>query len=170
MSASLLSSAQSLLASLLALARTRLELFSTELQEALTRLFFTLVGAVTVLLFAALGAGFAALAVVIAVDEAYRASAAAFFAIAFLALALAAAWTLRRLAGEKRLLADSVSELDRDALLARSTVQRGEVVAALSPLTAKLDVADRVVAGVRSALGWALRLMPIYSLLLRRRR
>lgn len=111
----LLHSAQSLLANVLALARTRLELFSTELQEALTRLFFTLIGAVAVLLLAALGAGFAAAALVMALGEEHRAAAAGIIAVAFLALALAAAWSLRRLGNAKaRLLAASLAELERD--------------------------------------------------------
>ena len=54
MSRGLLYSAHTLLAGVLALARTRLELFGTQLQEELTRLFFALIGALAVLLLAAL--------------------------------------------------------------------------------------------------------------------
>jgi uncharacterized membrane protein YqjE len=69
MSRGLLYSAQSLLAGVIALARTRLELFGTELQEELTRLFFTLIGAMTVLLLGALGLAFAAFGALLALGE-----------------------------------------------------------------------------------------------------
>lgn len=115
MSSGLLQSAQSLLGSLLALARTRLELFSTELQEALARLFFTLIGAVALLLLVALGAGFAGLALVLGLGEEHRALAAGIVALAFLVLAFAAGWSLRRLgAGRPRLLEASLGELEHD--------------------------------------------------------
>jgi uncharacterized membrane protein YqjE len=111
----LLHSAQSLLAGLIALARTRVELFSTELQEELTRLFFTMIGAVAVLLLAALGAGFAAYALVLSVEPALRALAAALVAVGFFALAMAAAWTMRRLTMDKRrAFSATLGELDRD--------------------------------------------------------
>jgi uncharacterized membrane protein YqjE len=115
MSRGLLHSAQSLLASLLALARTRMELFSTELQEELVRLFFTLIGAVAVLLLAALGAGFVGLALLIALGEEQRALAAAAIGAGFFALALAAAWSMRRLGHDKpRVFSASLAELERD--------------------------------------------------------
>ena len=115
MSRGLLHSAQSLLAGVIALARTRLELFGTELQEALARLFFILIGAIAVLLLAALGLGCAAIGVLLLVDEAHRALAAALMAAAFLAGALAAAWSMRRLTGDKPpMFAASVAELERD--------------------------------------------------------
>ena len=115
MSGGLLHSAQSLLAGLLALARTRLDLFGTELQEGFTRLLYTVVGAVAVLLLAALAAGFAGLALLIAVPDEYRAVTAACLAASFLALAALVAWSMRRLAVEKpRLLSDTVAELQRD--------------------------------------------------------
>ena len=92
MSRGLLYSAQTLLAGVLALARTRLELFGTELQEELTRFFFTLIGAMAVLLLAALAV-----------------------AIAVLAGAFAAAWSMRRLTVVKpRIFAASLAELERD--------------------------------------------------------
>jgi len=111
----LLGSAQSLLAGLLALARTRLELFSTELQEELTRLFFAAIGTAVVLLLAALAAGFGAAALVLALGEEHRALAAALIGAAFLALAAAAAWSMRRLTLDRPpLLAASLAELQRD--------------------------------------------------------
>ncbi len=115
MSAGLLHSAQSLAASLLALARTRLELFSTELQEELTRLVFTLIGAVAVMLLAALGVAFAALAFIIALDQQYRPLAAAAVALGLVALAAAAWWSLRGMGRDKpRVFAASLAELERD--------------------------------------------------------
>ena len=115
MSRGLLSSAQTLLAGVLALARTRLELFGTELQEALARLFFTLIGAMAVLLLAALGLAFAAFGAVLSVGEEHRALAAVAVAAAFVAAAFAAAWSMRRLGEDKpRMFSASLAELERD--------------------------------------------------------
>jgi uncharacterized membrane protein YqjE len=115
MSGGLLQSAQGLLASVLALARTRLELFSTELQEELMRLFFAALGAAVVLLLAALGAAFAALALVIALGEEHRALAAALIGGAFFAFAAGAGWSMRRVTQDKpQLLGASLAELQRD--------------------------------------------------------
>jgi hypothetical protein len=58
-------------------------------------------------------------------------------------------------------------ERRRQALVARSTVQRERIQALLSPVAAKLLVADRLVAALRSALAWGVRLLPVYSLLRR---
>ena len=60
-------------------------------------------------------------------------------------------------------------EVRRHALVERSAAQRREIAAALCPVAAKLAGAQRFVSGLRSALGWALRLMPLYALLRRRR-
>ena len=115
MSGGLLHSAQSLLATVLALARTRLELFGTELHEQLNRLFYLFIGAVAVLLLAALGAAFAALALLASLPAEQRAAAAALVAAAFLAMAFAAAWALRRFSMDQpRALEASVAELERD--------------------------------------------------------
>lgn len=115
MSAGLLHSAQSLAASLLALARTRLELFGTELQEELTRLLYIVIGAVAALLLAALGAGLAAAALLIALPAEQRVSAAAVMALLAFAAALVAAWLVRQLAlGKPRALHASIAELERD--------------------------------------------------------
>jgi uncharacterized membrane protein YqjE len=114
-SSGLVQSAQSLLAGLLALGRTRLELFGTELQEELTRLFLTLVGAIAVLLLAALGLAFAGVAALISLGEDYRALAAAAMGVLFFAGAFAAAWSMRRLTREKpRLFSATIGELERD--------------------------------------------------------
>jgi uncharacterized membrane protein YqjE len=111
----LLDSAQTLLSGVLSLARTRLELFSTELQEELTRLSFALLCAVTVVLLGGLAAVFAGLALIIALQEEYRAAAAGIIALIFLALAAAAAWSMRRLTNAKpRVFDASLTELERD--------------------------------------------------------
>jgi uncharacterized membrane protein YqjE len=114
-STGLVHSAQSLLAGLIALGRTRLELFGTELQEELTRLFFTLIGAMAVLLLAALGLGFSGLAVLVLLDGESRALAAAAMGVVFLLGAFAAAWSMRRLTREKpRTFSATLAELERD--------------------------------------------------------
>ena len=115
MSAGFVHSAQSLLAGLIALARTRLELFGTELQEELTRLFFTLIGAMAVLLLVALGLGLAAVAVIVSLEPQYRALAATAMSTAFLIGAFAAAWSMRRLTREKpRTFSATLAELEHD--------------------------------------------------------
>lgn len=115
MSSGLLHSAQSLLAGLLALGRTRLELFSTELQEEIARQAAALLGALLVLTLAALAAAFGAFAVVVAVGESYRATAALIIAGIFVALAAAAAWTLRnRMRAKPRAFDASITQLERD--------------------------------------------------------
>jgi len=114
-SAGLLHSAQSLLAGVVGLVRTRLQLFSTELQEELSRLALALIGTVAVLLLAALGVGFAALALLIALGEEQRAAAAGVIALAFIALAAAAWWSFRSLRrGKPRVLDATLAELERD--------------------------------------------------------
>ena len=110
MSSGLLQSAQSLLADALALGRTRLALLSTELQEELTRLLLGAIGMAAVLLLAALGVAFGALALVITLGEEHRVLAAASIGAAFLALAGAAAWRMRSLTlARPRLLAGSLA-------------------------------------------------------------
>ena len=111
----LLDSAQTLLAGVLSLAQTRLELFGTELEEQLTRLFFALLCAVIVVLLGALAAVFFGIALIISLGEEHRALAAGLIALAFLALAAAAAWGLRRLTRAKSRAFDaSLTELERD--------------------------------------------------------
>jgi uncharacterized membrane protein YqjE len=111
----LLESAQSLVASTLALARTRLELFGTELQEELTRLFLALLCAVAVLFLVIVGMVFAAFAVITGMGEEQRVVAATLIALAFFALAVGAAWFLRRvLQAKPHVFHDSLRELQRD--------------------------------------------------------
>jgi uncharacterized membrane protein YqjE len=111
----LLDSAQTLLSGVLSLARTRLELFGTELQEELTRLSFALLCAVIVVLLGALAAVFGGLALIIALEQEYRAMAALIIALLFVALAAGAARSMRRLGGAKpRAFDASLTELERD--------------------------------------------------------
>jgi uncharacterized membrane protein YqjE len=111
----LLDSAQTLLAGVFTLARTRLELFGTELQEELTRLFFLLTYAVVILVVGGLAAAFSGLALIISLAEEYRALAAAVIAIVFLALAVAAVFSMRRLTFPRpRAFNSSLTELQRD--------------------------------------------------------
>jgi uncharacterized membrane protein YqjE len=111
----LLDSAQSLLGSVLSVARTRLELFGTELQEQLTRLCVALLCAVIVVVVGGLAAAFAGLALLLSLGEEHRALAAVLIALGFLALAVAAAWSMRRLTHDQpRAFNASLTELERD--------------------------------------------------------
>jgi uncharacterized membrane protein YqjE len=111
----LLDSAQSLLAGVLSLARNRLELFGTELQEELARLFLGLLYAVIAIVVGGMAAVFGGIALIISLGGEYRALAAGLIAVAFLALAGAAAWGMRRLAHDQpRPFDASLKELERD--------------------------------------------------------
>jgi uncharacterized membrane protein YqjE len=115
MSAGLLQSAQNVLAGLISLGRTRFELFSTELREELARLTTALLGGLAVLVLAALGIAFGALALVLAVSEAHRLMTACIIATVFVAAAAILAWRLQRLAAIKPRAFDStLAELARD--------------------------------------------------------
>ena len=115
MSAGLLQSAQNLLAGLIALGRTRFELFSIELREELARLTTALLGGLAVLVLAALGIAFGALALVLAVGEEHRLMTVCIIAAVFLAGAVVLAWSLWRLAAIKPRAFDStLAELERD--------------------------------------------------------
>ena len=158
--AGLLGSLQALLDSAAALARARLELFGAELQQELARLFYALAGALVVLLLAALGAAFAASALLLAVAEAHRALAAVLIALFFFGLALAAAFSLRRLgAGRPRPFAASLAELERD---------RERFATALEPVARRVSSADQVIGTALRVLGWGARLAPVLALLRRR--
>jgi len=101
MTPSLLESARNLLSGVLDLGRTRFELFSTELREELTRLAAAIIGGLAVLIFAAIGLGFGAVALILSVDESRRLPVTIGVAVFFLAAAGIAAWRLRRLAALK---------------------------------------------------------------------
>jgi len=111
----LFDSVRRLLANVAGLAHTRLELLSTELQEELARLGLSLLAALVSLLFVILGVALATVALLIAVGEDYRLTAAVLLAVSFLVIGgLSAAW-MRRLAQVKpRVFDASLSELRRD--------------------------------------------------------
>src|SRR5260221_10485738 len=88
MSASLLESAQNLLAGLLDLGRTRFELFGTELREELARLATTVLGGLAVLMLAGLGLAFGAVAFILTVSEDHRVLATIGVAALFLIVAV----------------------------------------------------------------------------------
>ena len=114
MNLGLVQSAQALLATVLGLARTRLDLLSTELQELLARLVLLMVGAVAVILLAALAVAFGAAALVIAAPAEYRVWVAAGLCLAFLIAAVLIGMRVQREAKARPFVA-SLSELDRDA-------------------------------------------------------
>lgn len=115
MSAGLLQSAQNLLAGLISLGHNRFELFSVELREELARLTTALLGGLAVLVLAALGIAFGALALVLAVSEEQRLMTVCIIAAVFLASAGVLTWSLWRLAAMKPRAFDStLAELGRD--------------------------------------------------------
>jgi len=115
MTAGLLESAQNLLAGLLDLGRTRFELFGTELREELARLAVSLIGGLAVLIFAAFGIGFGAIALIMAIGPEHRLVTTICVAVFFFAIAGAAAWQLQRLNSAKpRAFDATLSELQRD--------------------------------------------------------
>ena len=101
MTPGLVESARNLLAGILDLGRTRFELFSTELREELTRLAAAIVGGLAVLVFAAIGLGFGAVALILSVDPSHRVAVSVGVAVLFLAGAGIAAWRVRHLASLK---------------------------------------------------------------------
>jgi uncharacterized membrane protein YqjE len=115
MTASLLESARNLLAGLLDLGRTRFELFGTELREELTRLAAAIVGGLAILVFATIGLGFGAVAIILSVSEANRLAVTIGVAVFFFVAAGIAWLMLRRVAAMKeRPFADTITELQRD--------------------------------------------------------
>ena len=115
MSAGLLESARATLAGALSLGRTRFELFSVELREELARLGTLLLGGLTVVLLAALGVAFGALALILAVGEDHRVLAACAVAAVFVLAAVLLVWALARFAKAKERAFDgTLAELARD--------------------------------------------------------
>ena len=115
MSTGLLESARNLVAGLLDLGRTRFELFSTELREELSRLTAAIVGGLAVLVLAAFGLVFSAIALILYVGEANRLATTIGVAVFFFLAAGIAAWWLQRLAAAKpRAFDATLSELRHD--------------------------------------------------------
>lgn len=115
MSAGLLESARNFLSGILDLGRTRFELFGTELREELNRLAAAIVGGLAILVFAAIGLAFGAVAIILGVDESRRLPVTIGVAVFFLLAAGLAAWRLQRLAALKpRPFDATISELRND--------------------------------------------------------
>lgn len=115
MSAGLLESARNLVAGLLDLGRTRFELFGTELREEMNRLAAAVIGGLAILIFASIGLGFGAVAIILGVDEAKRLPVTIGVAAFFLVAAGVAALLLRRMARMKaRPFEATLSELRSD--------------------------------------------------------
>lgn len=115
MSTSLLESARDMIAGVLDLGRTRFELFSTELREELNRLAAAIIGGLAILVFATMGLGFGAVAIILAVDESKRLPVTIGTAVFFLLAAGIVAWRLQRLAALKpRPFDATISELQSD--------------------------------------------------------
>jgi uncharacterized membrane protein YqjE len=114
-STGLLRSAQDLLAGLAALARTRLELFGTELEEEIARQAAALLGALVVLALAVLALAFGAAALLIAVGEAHRLTAALVLFAFFGALAaIGALMIYKGVRARPRPFDSSIAQLERD--------------------------------------------------------
>lgn len=101
MTPGLVESARNLLAGILELGHTRFELFSAELREELARLAAAIIGGLAVLVFAAIGLGFGAVALILSVDASNRLAVTVGVAVFFLAGAGIAAWRVRRIAALK---------------------------------------------------------------------
>ena len=115
MSASLLESARTVAAGLISLGHTRFELFGVELREELARLATALLGGLAVLVLAALGVGFGALALIMSLGPEHRLLATGVVAAGFIAAAVALAWAVVRLArGKPRAFDATLNELQRD--------------------------------------------------------
>ena len=101
MSAGLLESARNLVAGVIDLGRTRFELFGTELREEMNRLATAIIGGLAILVFATIGLGFGAVAIILSVDESKRLPVTIGAAVFFLLAAGVAALLLRRVATMK---------------------------------------------------------------------
>ena len=108
-------SVKALLQSVIAMVHNRVELLSTELQEELSRIIAVLVWSIAALLCTIVGLTFAAVLVLLSVDEPYRALASGIIAAIFLIGAGAAVLYVRELRKSRgRPFAASLSELETD--------------------------------------------------------
>lgn len=115
MTPGLLESARNFLAGILDLGRTRFELFGTEMREEMNRLAAAIIGGLAVLVFATIGLGFGAVAIILAVDESKRLPVTIGVAVFFLLAAGVAALLLRRVATMKaRPFEATIGELRND--------------------------------------------------------
>jgi len=112
-------SVRGLAATLIELAQVRLELLSVEAQEEVLRIAGLLAYGAIALVCLALGLGFLAILITVALWDTHRLVALAVFAALFLLLGLLAAWRAReRVQRGSRLFSASIDELrqDREAL------------------------------------------------------
>lgn len=112
-------SVRGLAATLIELAQVRLELFSVEAQEEVLRVASLLAYGAIALFCLALGLGFLAILITVALWDTHRLLALAVFAALFLLAGLLAAWRAReRVQRGSRLFSASIDELrqDREAL------------------------------------------------------
>lgn len=112
-------SVRGLAATLIELAQVRLELFSVEAQEEVLRVAGLLAYGAIALVCLALGLGFLAILITVALWDTHRLLALAVFAVLFLLAGLLAAWRAReRVQRGSRLFSASIDELrqDREAL------------------------------------------------------
>jgi uncharacterized membrane protein YqjE len=111
----LLGSLRALLATLIAIGHNRLALFSVEIQEEIDRAAGLLLWSLAALLMGSAALVMLSLSVLLWVDPARRAAAAALLGLAFLAAAIAAAATARsRLALKPRPFDATLTELAKD--------------------------------------------------------
>jgi uncharacterized membrane protein YqjE len=112
-------SVRGLAATLIELAQVRLELLSVEAQEEVLRVAGLLAYGAIALVCLALGLGFLAILITVALWDTHRLLALAVFAVLFLLAGLLAAWRAReRVQRGSRLFSASIDELrqDREAL------------------------------------------------------
>jgi uncharacterized membrane protein YqjE len=112
-------SVRGLAATLIELAQVRLELLSVEAQEEVLRVAGLLAYGAIALVCLALGLGFLAILITVALWDTHRLLALAVFAVLFLLCGLVAAWRAReRVLLGSRLFSASIDELrqDREAL------------------------------------------------------
>ena len=111
----LFASLRAMLDRALALVHTRGDLVATELEEEVTRLVGVLVWSFAGVACAVVGAAFLGAMVLIAAPAGWRTALAAVIGVLFLAVALVAWLTIRRIAGAKpRPFAASLAEFEKD--------------------------------------------------------
>jgi uncharacterized membrane protein YqjE len=111
----LISTLRSLAATLVGLAHTRLELAGTEIEEQVRRVVLILVWTLSVVIFAAIGLTFVALAVLTVYWDTHRVLVASLAALVFFMIALGCGILARRLRGAStQPFASSLRELETD--------------------------------------------------------
>lgn len=117
----LFGSLRSLIDRVLAVLQTRGELLSTELEEEVTRLVGVLVWSFAGVFAAIVGLSFVGVAILLAAPASWRVPVAIIMAVAFLAVAAAGWFSIRRIARAKpRPFDASLGEIDKDLQKLRS--------------------------------------------------